>query len=366
MLFRIFINYLLIFFLFVMSNCHKNPTASPEQPNVINLDQAIHEVDMSIVYYDIIYIKSRDSFIISDTLIDQIVFTKQFDNDTTFTDTIQPRYTEIDQAYKVLFDHSFKVSSDHNTYLNCDLIITYQIFNRDPLMIDTLFAMYKYPYEDTEIFFNTYENLPTRYYSIQGFEIVNNVLYFCPSGPIAGIVKYDFNTGSRDDLIITGSGNYIAADSSYIFHDPGHEKIIRYNFEEKKVDLTFLLDDMSLGVHWVAGLALYENYLYALISNDYVGANKLIKFDFSGNLIEEIPFGKKSRHLEIYNDVVYSLPLNSEKILLFDLKSRSFLESIPPPSSDLEGIRIYDNMVYFSKFMGKAIFILSLDNLNIN
>ena len=342
-------------------NCEKDTTSPNNSLTPLSLEEAIEEaikeVTIQLVNYDSVQITSKETFVLESKSIELISIERHIvygPNSYTIEESFNPQYEGSSGAYKVVFDYAFKARGD------CNLKLKYHLTNQDSIEVDTLMSMYKYPYTSTEIFFDLE-------YTTQGFEIVGDYIYFCPSGGLGGIWRDNLVVEEdAEDLYCTGSGDLIAADSLYVFHDAGHYSIIRYNIQTEQMDMEF--DLSSLGDdHFVGGLAVYNGKLYAYICGNVNPASsmKLVSFDFGGNILEEIEMDDIAYgSMEIYNDICYWSNYSTNEILRYDLNTQTFLESVPAPSRNVEGIRIYGDYLYFTKF-GYNVYRTLLTDLNL-
>ena len=222
--------------------------------------------------------------------------------------------------------------------------------------------MYKYPYNNTEIFFNLEENLSINTRFLQGFEINGNELYFCPSAGLAGIWRYNFITGKEEDLYVTGAGDHLAGNATYIFHDKYHYILVRYNINLDSVDVEL---DLSSYNYSVAGLAVSESNLYCMVSENDNYIFKLLKLDFSLNIIDEILIPQPCYYLTINDGMAYLKSYITNELYQYNLVTKEFTKSLTSPSyfGAMEGFRIYDNKFYYVNFGGPYMYVLDLSDL---
>jgi hypothetical protein len=355
------IQYIILLGILVIG-CSENSTDPYKNLTPLKLEEAVHQVTMNIVDYDSILIESKDGFVLDNKSVDTIFVTSKVEeSDFNYgNDFIIPNYDGITGKYQLNFRKKIGVPKGRIV----DIKLSYHNNVGNPITNDSTFYMYKYPYSGTTIFFNLEENLTSNENTIQGFEIVENNLYFCPSGGGAGIWRYNFTTMEEEDLYGTGSGDHITANETFAFYDADHRKILRYNLDIGIMDLE--LDLSSLGsLHSIAGLDIYESYLFALIQKNAGDDLTLIKFDFMGNVIEEIPVMKSSYYFTILGSIAYFKSYTENELLRFNLITHEFLESLVLPShfGAMEGFRIYDDKFYYVNFLGPYIYVLDFDEL---
>lgn len=358
-----FIRIHLLLLMMIVISCTEKSTDPYKNLSPVELNDAIKEVDMTIVNYDSIYVKSTENFVLSSKEVDSISISFNVDdedNGDDFTKSLIPDYEGKSGKYRVRFKRGVKVSAGQII----DFKLTYHLSNQAILTIDSTFHMYKYPYHNAEIFFNLETNLSQNVNTLQGFELIGDDLYFCPSGGGAGIWKYNFNTKEEEVLYGTGSGDHIVANESYVFHDIDHSKLIRYNLEFNLMDLEF--DSSSLSTeHSIAGLAINESYLYVLLHKNTVDDFTIVKFDFYGTVIEEIPITASCYYLAIINNIAYLKSTSHNELIRYNLTTNEFLESLILPShfGIMEGFRIYNDKFYYVNFLGRYIYVLDFDEL---
>ena len=320
------IHYLILFAVLAFS-CSENSTDPYKDLTPLSLDEAVHQVSMTIVDYDSILIESKDSFVLENKSVDTIFISYQIRGNDYYggTDFIVPEYEGKSGKYQLKF---LKKLGVFPTGLIVDLVLSYT--NNDGIIgaHDSTFYMYKYPYSSTLIFFDLESNLSHSSSTLQGFEIIENKLYFCPSGGGAGIWRYNFTTGKEDDLYGTGSGDHIAANETYVFHDADHSILVRYNIDADSIDVEY---DLLQYNYFIAGLAVSGTNLYAIVQIYNTDTFKLIVFDFSLNQIEEISIPFVCYYLTIYNGIVYFKNYTENELLRFNLATNLYLESLVLP-----------------------------------
>lgn len=349
--------FLSLIFLF---SCSENSTNPYNNHFPLGVNEAIKEIDMNIVDYDSIHIRSRESFVLSTKEIDSIFisYIDESDNYYDYNDIIIPNYEGKQGAYRIDIDKGINTWVGHIIDLN----LAYHTSDGNILTIDSTFLMYKYPYNNTEIFFNLEENLSINTRFLQGFEINGNELYFCPSAGLAGIWRYNFITGKEEDLYVTGAGDHLAGNATYIFHDKYHYILVRYNINLDSVDVEL---DLSSYNYSVAGLAVSESNLYCLVSENHNHIFKLLKLDFSLNIIDEILIPQPCYYLTINDGMAYLKSYITNELYQYNLVTKEFTKSLTSPSyfGAMEGFRIYDNKFYYVNFGGPYMYVLDLSDL---
>ncbi|NHZ87121.1 MAG: hypothetical protein GWP19_14820 [Planctomycetia bacterium] len=234
--------------------------------------------------------------------------------------------------------------------------------------------LYKYPYENAEIFMLPEEVVLLRGGGyIQDFDIVENYLYYHPYGP-CGLYRYNFVTRTVSDTLRRyEAGDHIAVAANYAFIDYAHSRIERYNTDSDSIDLVFDLSQIS----WadcdyqcsnlvINGIAANNNIVYILVHNNDTDNISVVRFNYDGNFLNEISYPESyGYNLEYYDGILYSYKyfFGENEILRFDLNSMSFLDSKSLPSPSPDGISIVNNRFYYADYYRKIICSIPISDL---
>jgi hypothetical protein len=219
--------------------------------------------------------------------------------------------------------------------------------------IDTTILQYKYPYSNAEIFVdNSIFTYPNQHF--QALVRMGNKLYFHPTGGY-GLFEYDLVTEAKKELYQYGGGDHLAADSIFVFCDVGHNSIKRFNLVTNTKDLDF---QILLGN--IRGLETYQGLLYALDGSKY--PRRLYRFTYDGSLVDSTDFPWFAYHITISDGVLYA-GTASTTIKRINLATMSELPSVAAPTSNLEGISIYNGDLYFCDWYKRIVGSVPLQDL---
>ena len=213
--------------------------------------------------------------------------------------------------------------------------------------------MYKYPYASAEIFVTNAISPNTCCF--QDVDRIGNRLFFHPTAS-QGLFVYDLSTGQTTELLFYGGGDAIAADSPFVFCDIMHHGISRFNIVTNSVDLQFTLLSGSA----IAGLETYQGFLFVLTL-----PSQLNKFSYDGVLLDSIPYPESTYFLTIHDSVCYSLRWQSagDHLTRFDLRTQQSLPDLPAPAWGGEGIKIYENSLYYCDWFKRFLGVIPLDSI---
>ena len=192
----------------------------------------------------------------------------------------------------------------------------------------------------------------------QDIAVLGSKLYFHPSAAF-GLYEHDLITKSTRELVPYGSGDYIAADSIFVFYDFSHKFVRRYNLSTDTTDLEFpLSSDVEL-----YGLGVYEHSVFVYI-NEFPGGCFLKKYSLDGMLLDSIPYTSAYSYVTIVDSIAYSMNYYTQprscEITRFDMRSRKYLSSLLSPVRLCGGIKVYEGNLYFcssfKEFIGAVPF----------
>lgn len=262
--------------------------------------------------------------------------------------------SQYDPAYDIFslaFD--FLLSLD-STKITTPIILRFYRRDSGFIDVDTTIQQYKYPYPNAEIFLTSsimVWPIDSRDH-FQDIDRIGNKFYFHPTGP-QGLFEYDLNSEITRYLFPYGTGDHIAADSIFVFCDIGL-KIVRYNILADSVDLT-----VATFPTLIRGLETYQGSLYAIT---YSSAYAVRKYTYDGALIDSSTISGSVFHLTISNGILYTTDFYAT-IRRFELSTMNVLSSVSGPARNLEGIRIYDDHLYFCDFYKRMVGSVPLQDL---
>jgi hypothetical protein len=221
--------------------------------------------------------------------------------------------------------------------------------------VDTTFQLYAYPYALARVFL---EN-PIPYGTVQDFSRVGDRLYVHPGGA-AGLFEYDLASGKVKMLFSYGSGDHIAADSSFVFCELGRV-IARFNIKQSAVDTQFTVS------RTITGLATYGGALYVRLEDATARIPYVKVMSYEGATLDSIPYPKTmGYYMTIADSILYSTEMRTpptDEISRFDLRTRSFLPNVASPAQDCEGIDIFGQEFYYGDYQKDFIGVVPLGAL---
>ena len=247
-------------------------------------------------------------------------------------------YHSPSAKYEFEFDFSVKLDS---TRLVAPLSIRYYFTDSNIADFDTTVSLYKYPYASTKIIV-TKDALPPSAWYIQDIDRLGSKLYFHPLGPF-GMYEYGLTTQQTAALLNYNSGDHIAADSTFVFCDINHREVHRFNLITNSVDLVF---DLPPTID-ISGLEAYENHVYILLRLE--PQYTLRKYTYDGHLVDSVIVSSPGYYLSIYDGVLFMN--DGAHISRFDLATKHSLPNLRLPGSDILGMKIIDNELYFSHYL---------------
>ncbi len=228
------------------------------------------------------------------------------------------------------------------------LTIRYYLADSTCADADTVVPAYKYPYPSTKIIvrFSSLAGLETEH--PQDADRIGTAVFFHPTGAL-GLYKYDMTTGQITELLSYWSGDFIAADSAFVFCDVNHNQVRRYNLNANQVDLIFpgLLDDIS-------GMDAYNGFLYVADHFDVVR-----RYTYDGVLLDSASYWCYC--FTIRDSIVYTPEWNTLKRL--DLHTMKYLQSVLFPLRHKWGIKEYQGEMYYCDFEKAIIAAIPIADL---
>lgn len=358
------------FFIFLFS-CNK--LWPPEEPPVTTTVNELSGFQMIISDTGSVIFKNNDDLLLKNRDVKEIILISKDGEIFEDLKIIEPTYVKVGNKYKLEFEITTLVKS--KAYIK-HYILKFNMVDDSYIEIDKSAILYKYPYENAEIFM-----LPEEMVLLGGggylqdFDIVENYLYYHPYGPL-GLYKYNLVTRTVSDTLRRyEAGDHIAVAENYVFIDCAHSRIERYNTDSDSIDLVFDLSQIS----WadcdfycsnlsISGIAANNNIIYALVRNSQTESLYLTQFDYDGNYLEERTWPEDyGYNLEYYNGVLFSYYYDwvehNYTLKRFDLNSNLFLETKPPPTLSPDGISIVNGRFYYADYNRKIICSIPISDL---
>ncbi|NHZ85537.1 MAG: hypothetical protein GWP19_06620 [Planctomycetia bacterium] len=360
----------IIFFMLLFS-CNK--LWPPEEPPVTTTVNELSDFQMIISDTGSVIFKNNDDLLLKNKDVKEIILISKDGEIFEDLKIIEPTYAKVGNKYKLEFEITTPVEPE--VYIK-HYILKFNMVDDSYIDINKTAILYKYPYENAEIFMLPEEMvlLGGGGY-IQDFDIVENYLYYHPYGPM-GLYRYNLSMRTAPDTLRRyEAGDHIAVAANYVFIDYAHSRIERYNTDSDSIDLIFDLSQISwadcdyycsnLGIY---GLAANNDIVYALVNNYDADDLSVIMFDYEGTFLNETPYPEfYGYNLEYYNGILFSYYYDLEDqvytIKRFDLNSNSFLETKLSPTPSPDGISIVNGRFYYADYYRKIICSIPMADL---
>ena len=322
-----------IAFAFLFSTCKKesNPIIPPDgRPVLVSSDYG--KVVLTLVAYDTVRITHQMGLELRSPNVIRIgIGTKDssvYVQSASYVTTYDPNAL----AYIIHFDFSSRLDSSK---AHVPLTIRYYFADSTFADADTTVLAYKYPYPSAEIVvdFSTLPGLETE--RPQDVDRIGSSIFFHPTGSL-GLYKFDIPTGHVTELLSYGGGDFIAADSVFVFCDVNHNQVRRYNLSLNQVDLVFpgLLED-------IRGMDACNGFLY--VANNF---NVIRRYTYDGVLLDSASY--YAYCFTIYDSVVYTP--ESGTLKRFDLRTQQYLQTLLFPLRYAWGVKEYQGKMYYCDY----------------
>lgn len=276
-----------------------------------------------------------------------------------------PKYTEVGDKFRLEFEISMKV--DSTIYIQY-FTLRFIMIDDTYIEIDALVNFYKHPYEKSEIYL-TKEDVEVFAERVQDICVKESKLHFFIGGG-GDPGEFNFATKTKKLYPSGGGGDFITANESYAYYNGGPIQILRYNFEQEDVDSRFYITSIDSALNknlFIAGLAIKDDELYVLLSENETGNPYLVKMelDFSDFIVTDLGVNNTGwpYFLSIYNDIAFSYDYKTFMINRYNLMTNTFLEPILSPTLDLTGMDFYNNRFYYSDWNRIALFSIPVSDL---
>lgn len=271
-------------------------------------------------------------------------------------DTLTLTHTQSNSYSLLTFSDSLQVPDSLSSVTTG---LKYVLTNFDPVIIKKDFFLFSYPYESTKIVFYFNPVVIPKNGGIQDFVYAFPILYYHPFGD-NGLYELNLETYQATLLLDYFGGDFIDANSNYIFVDYGHTSIWRYNLSEDSVDVQ---NDLlgSSGNYLIQGIAVYDSLVYVITSN------KLYTLNLNLQLLKtiDVPSYYYSS-LSYYNGFLYSLIyLLGERLHLIkiDPDTGTIVDENLSPALDNYTIKIYSGVLYFIENKQQVLCYTWLDDI---
>lgn len=323
---------------FTFFSCKKesNLVAPPDSRPVLDI-QHYSKVVLNMAGYDTVRVTHQIGLDLRTPNITRIGFgTKE---STGYMQSLlsATTYDPNAQMYVVHFDFLVRLDSSKAIV---PFTIRYYFADSSYLDVDTTVLAFRYPYPSAEIivqFSSLQSSLQTAH--PEDVDRIGSSVFFHPTAAF-GLYRYDLNTRQASELLTYNGGDFIAADSVFVFCDVYHHEIQRYNLTLNAVDLTF-----PTRFNIIRGMDVYNGSLYV------ADAFEIMIYSFDGVLLDSVNLALYG--LTIGDSIIYESGWPT--ISLFDLRTRQFLLNVLSTMWIPEGIKEYHGKLYYCDFEKRII-----------
>lgn len=304
----------------------------PEDHSSIQLQ--FRKIEFVQPSYDTLVVANKENLVLSSVLVRLVVLEKKASDGTiVMRDSTTPLYAPEGDNVKLLFHFNVPITKRE---IFDTLTLRYIMMDSSVVEVDTIAPVFKYPYRSAEIFLRE----PGGAY--QDFDLSDSVVFLHPYGP-EGLYSYDLQTGTLQEVLRYGGGDYIARDSVFVFCDIYHNSISRYNVRTDSVDKRI---EVLQYIHdYIGGLEVWNDTLFMLTDK-----NTLEKFTLDLEHLGTIPYSRRTFGITIYSGILYSNNYADQTISRYELSSGRYLYDVKYPSKDTDAIKIRNRMFYFTDF----------------
>lgn len=335
----------------VFVSCEKYPTEPA--PSVPSKD-ILRNIDLKQIDYNVLQIQSTNDLLLSSTSVKRIGAGKIVQGEYTEIVSTEPSYAKSNGKYSLRFIFTMPLDS---TKTMMEFVLRYYFENGEHADIEQNLLTFKYPYNSALPYVNTSIHW-NPYMYFQDVDRIGNTLFYHPLGG-EGLFSYDLITRQSKRLLLYGAGDHIACATNFVFYEDDHKTVKRYNLSTQTTDLVIpYFKDLQNDLY---GMAAADDVLYVLAKK--AGYISLLRFDYSGNLLETMPFLRSTYYLAAHNGILYTNDYVNKEMVRFNVKNKTFLPSKPIVSLTGDGIKIYGNQLYFTDYSKKFIGIVALSEI---
>jgi len=352
-------SFLLAALILTGTSCDKQ-TTQPETPLVKLTESQARLFQMSFVDYDLLEVSNSPGLELPSMNIKVIAVVTLSGETFSPLASAVPSYSGSEGSYQVLF--SFRASVDSSA-VSVPLTLRYTYTDDTFSDIDTTVDPVRYPYTSAETFLSDSFHTFSVDMRFQDFDFKGTMLYYHPMAA-EGLFRYDPSGGAAPTrLVLYGSGDHVAVDSGFVFHDIGAPASGSYLY---RYDIAGATDSMlaffANGQKRIYGLASDGGLLYVIYQ--YASQPLIVgRFTTDGQLVDSTVYQRFGFHLAVSNGILYSTDWNTRMITRFDWATKSFLADRRSPCKELEGIRIDNGKFYFADFNRKTIGVMPLADI---
>ena len=348
--------YLILLMLFWILACKQS--TEPLQSQKSLTAELLANLNIKLLDYDSLLISNPNTAVSTEKEIQLIRIWQNFGGEREKLKEETPLYSKVNDGYQIKFDLAFKV--DRRTVF-ADLSIDFIKDSSDVITINTSVAVFQYPYPQTEFLYYHSELLPENNI-IQSFDFINDDIYLHGYGP-SGLFLFEPDNENKQILVNSyPGGDHLAAATDRIFLDINHNAIYVFDLVNNQLSDQPIIEIPANVQYQTTGMTVIDQKLYVLW-----GAPDLHVYDFQGNLLQTIPYGKYTYGLTHKDGILYSIDFSQEQTVItrFDLQSQTFLESRAIPTSGTDIVQIKDEYLYFTDFYKQIMARVPLSALNL-
>lgn len=335
---------------FFTLSCEKSPIAPEPETGSISMS-LLRNFSVVQTDYDEVLIKSGADLLLPARIVSRVSAGTGLDSHYKERSAAIPSYADVNGKHLLRFEFSMPLDPK---LINMQITLRYYYFDGHTVDIDMLLPTYKFPYASAAAY------LTSSILSYPGSrfqDIARNQykFYYHPFGP-EGLSELDLATGRSKMLVMYSAGDHIALSGEYVFYDFGHRTVMRYDLASGRTDLevAYFKDRQSD----LRGMATVGEQLYVLASKS--GTISLISFDLDGNLKDKIPFPRETYYMAVSEKILFTLDFASAELVRFDLGSKKFVPSLPMPSKNGDGMKIFGNQFYYTDFVKGFVGVIPL------
>jgi hypothetical protein len=222
------------------------------------------------------------------------------------------------------------------------LRIRFHLLDDSSVNVDTVVHLFTYPYPSARVVVGAGEfaKFPDWSGFPQDVAVSGQTLYVHPGGPL-GLYAFDLMSHQARRIFQYPGGDHIAADSTYVFCDVSHTRVLRFNTVIDAVDLEF----PRPGTTTIEGMAAAGGILYVRCDNGFTK-----RYSYQGVLLDSLHLDIRGYFLAVYNGVLMTSDYPDALLRRYDLKSGAELSSVPTPARETEGIKVYLDTLYYCDF----------------
>lgn len=340
-----------ILLLVVLFSCEQYP---PEPQPVVPPKDVLRKIELKQIDYNVLQIQNTDELILSSQSVTRIGAGISVNAEYKELTTTQPAYVKSGGNHELQFKFTMPLDS---TKAMMPFVLRYYFSNGEHADIEQNLPTFKYPFASA---------LPYVYFSVhsgyiphfQDIDRIGNTLFYHPLGS-EGLYSYDLTTRQSKQVLMYGAGDHIACAPNFVFYDLDHETVRRYNLTTQTTDLVFeYFKDRQTDLY---GMAASEGVLYVLAYKG--GSRSILRFDYDGKLLETIPFPRTTYYLAAHDGILYSNDYTDKRLVRFNVRTKTFLPSLPIISRLGDGIKVFGNQLYFTDYEKKFVGIVALSEI---